>query len=90
MPFSIFDCRAALPLLRQRLVQRQASGADPSKVDVTVLEGLIAADERLEERQHAVAIIVNAAQPASSTALVQRWLTAATQRKERGVDDAGP
>ena len=40
VPFSILDCRAALPLLRQRLEQRQASGADPSEADVAVLERL--------------------------------------------------
>ena len=80
VPFSIFDCRAALPLLRQRLEQRQASGADPSEADVAVLERLIAADERLDEREHAVVIVVDAAQPASSATLVQRWLAATTQR----------
>ena len=40
VPFSIFDCRAALPLLRQRLEQRRASGADPSEADIAVLERL--------------------------------------------------
>ena len=58
VPFSIFDCRAALPLLRQRLEQRRASGADPSEADVAVLERLSGADERLDEREHAVAIIM--------------------------------
>ena len=60
VPFSIFDCLAALPLLRQRLEQRQASGADPSEADVAVLERLSGADERLDERERAVAIIFSA------------------------------
>ena len=71
VPFSIFDCRAALPLLRQRLEQRRASGADSSEADVAVLERLSEADERLDEREHAVAIIIDAAQPVPSTALAR-------------------
>ena len=63
VPFSIFDCRAALPLLRQRIEQRQASGADPSEADAAVLERLHGADEPLDERERAVALIVDAAQP---------------------------
>ena len=89
VPFSIFDCRAALPLLRLRLEQRQASGADPSEADVAVLERLIAADEQLDDQEQAVAFIVDAAQPASSETLVQRWLAVATQREARAADDAG-
>ena len=54
VPFSIFECRAALPLLRQRLEQRRASGADPAEADVAVLERLSEANER----EHAVAIIM--------------------------------
>ena len=77
VPFSIFDCRAALPLLRQRLEQRQASGADPSEADVAVLERLSGADERLDERERAVAIIIDAAQPVPFATLAQRWLATA-------------
>lgn len=77
VPFSIFDCRAALPLLRQRLEQRHASGADPSEADVAVLERLTGADEPLDERASAVAIVVDAAQPVPPATLAQRWLAAA-------------
>ncbi len=77
VPFSIFDCRAALPLLRQRLQQRQAGGGDASEADVAVLERLRNADETLDERESAVAIIVDAAQPVAPASLAQRWLAAA-------------
>ena len=76
VPFSIFDCRAALPLLRQRLEQRQASGADPSEADVAVLERLSGADEALDERECAVEIVVDAARPVVPAMLAQHWLAA--------------
>jgi aminoglycoside phosphotransferase family enzyme/predicted kinase len=77
VPFSIFDCRAAGSLLRQRLEERQASGADPSEADVAVLERLAGADEPLDEHERAVAIIVDPAQPSPRATLAQRWLDAA-------------
>ena len=77
VPFSIFDCQAALPLLRQRLELRQASGTDPSEANVAVLERLTGADEPLDKRERSVAIIVDAAQPVSAATLAQRWLAAA-------------
>jgi len=79
VPFSIFDCRAALPLLRQRLEQRsqQTGGADPSEADVAVLERLSEADEPLDERERAVAIVVDAAQLVAPATLAQHWRAAA-------------
>ena len=77
VPFSIFDCRAALPLLHQRLEQRQASGADPSEADAAVLERLSGSDELLDEPERAVAIVIDAAQPVLTATLAQRWLAAA-------------
>jgi len=77
VPFSIFDCRAALPLLHQRLEQRQASGADPSEADAAVLERLSGSDELLDEQERAVAIVIDAAQPVLTATLAQRWLAAA-------------
>ena len=84
LPFSIFDCQAAMPLLRQRIEQRrlqQASGAaDASEADVAVLEHLIDADEPLDEAERAVAIVVDAAQPVSPETLAEHWLAAAPTR----------
>ena len=77
VPFSNFDCRAALPLLHLRLEQRQASGADPSEADAAVLERLRGADEPLDERERAVAIVVDAAHPVPLATQAQRWRAAA-------------
>ncbi len=76
VPFSIFDCRAAWPLLRQRLEERRARGADPSEADVAVLERLIGADEPLDAGECAVAIVVDAVHPVPPATLAQRWLAA--------------
>ena len=77
VPYSTFDCPAALPLLHLRLEQRRASGAAPSEADATVLERLCGAEEPLDERERAVAIIVDAAQPVLLATQVQRWRAAA-------------
>jgi len=74
VPFSIIDCRAAMPLLRQRLVQRQASGGDASEADVAVLERLCEVAEPLDERERRFAILADAAQPMEPATLAQRWL----------------
>ncbi|HEX7441094.1 MAG TPA: AAA family ATPase, partial [Caldimonas sp.] len=76
VPFSIFDCRAAWPLLRQRLEARQAGGADPSEADVAVLERLVGADEPLDAGECAVAFVVDAADPPPPAMLALRWLAA--------------
>ena len=84
LPFSIFDCAAALPLLRQRIEQRslrRASGvADASEADVAVLERLTCADEPLDEAERAVAIVVDAAQPMSPPTLAAHWFAAVPTR----------
>ncbi len=77
VPFTIFDCRADVALLRERIVQRQAAGADPSEADVAVLERLIGVQEPLGDAELAVAIVVDAALPVPPippVSLAQRWL----------------
>ena len=74
VPFTVFDCQAELPLLRHRLVQRQAGGLDASEADVAVLERLIAVVEPLDAAEQAVAIVVDAAQPVPAATLARRWL----------------
>jgi aminoglycoside phosphotransferase family enzyme/predicted kinase len=76
VPFSVIDCRASVPLLRERLVQRQALGGDASEADVGVLERLEPVVEPLDDRERARAIVVDAAQPAEPTAFAKRWLAA--------------
>jgi hypothetical protein len=72
-PFAIVDCRAALPLLRQRVSARQADGADASEADIVVLERLVAADEPLAAGESARAIVFDAAAPEPIEALSRRW-----------------
>ncbi len=76
VPFAVFDCQAELPLLRQRLVQRQAGGLDASEADVAVLARLTAVEEPLGAAERAVAIVVDAAQPMPPATLARRWLAA--------------
>jgi hypothetical protein len=73
-PFAIVDCRATLPLLRERVRTRSAEGDDPSEADVAVLERLVAADEALAADEAAAAIVFDAEKPAEIADVVQRWL----------------
>jgi aminoglycoside phosphotransferase family enzyme/predicted kinase len=75
-PFSIVDCQAAMPLLRQRVSKRQASGGDASEADTLVLERLATTAEPLDDEEAAVALVVDAEQPATVGALARRWLAA--------------
>ena len=76
VPFSIFECRAELTLLRHRLAQRQASGNDPSEADAAVLDQLTGADEPLDAGERIHALIIDAAHGVQLSALAARWLAA--------------
>ena len=76
VPFTVFDCQAEQPLLRQRLVQRQLGGVDASEADGAVLDRLTAVEEPLGAAERAVAIVVDAAQPVPPATLAQHWLAA--------------
>ncbi|MDM0118215.1 bifunctional aminoglycoside phosphotransferase/ATP-binding protein [Variovorax arabinosiphilus] len=78
VPFAVLDCRAALPLLRQRVQARQAVGTDPSEADLAVLEKLAGADEALSASERAAAIVADADAPApvSPQAIAAQWLAA--------------
>ena len=84
LPFSIIDCRADFSLLRERLDRRLAEGADPSEADVAVLELLSRLDEPLDENDHAVTIVVDAAHPQATATIAQRWLAAEREILEPG------
>ncbi|MCY7314123.1 MAG: AAA family ATPase [Rubrivivax sp.] len=77
VPLTLFDCRAELPLLRLRLQQRQAGGADPSEADAAVLDQLTGVDELLADSELLCAVVVDAMQPVAASAFAQRWLAAA-------------
>ncbi len=73
-PFSIVDCRAELPLLRRRVVARQARGKDASEADLAVLERLATQAEPLDERERAVAIDADPQAPGTPDTLTPLWL----------------
>jgi aminoglycoside phosphotransferase family enzyme/predicted kinase len=76
VPFAIVDCRAALPLLRERVTARAADGNDPSEADVVVLERLAAAAEPLTADEQARTIVVDAAGPPPIADIARRWQAA--------------
>lgn len=76
VPFTIVDCRAAVPVLRRRLAHRQAEGVDPSEADAAVLDRLLEVDEPLTRREAESALVVDAAAPEPAEQLVRRWLHA--------------
>jgi aminoglycoside phosphotransferase family enzyme/predicted kinase len=51
VPFTILACSAPLPVLRERIERRAASGADPSEADAQVLERLRAVAEPLSAQE---------------------------------------
>ncbi|MBA3624069.1 MAG: AAA family ATPase [Methylibium sp.] len=85
VPFAILDCQAPLPLLRQRLEQRQARGGDASEADVAVLERLLAIAEPLSAAERIVTLDCAAEKPPLAT-LAQRWCAVTTH----GSATAGP
>ena len=76
VPFTLVDCRAALPVLRERVAQRTARGGDPSEADTAVLERLIAVAQPLDAQERAMALVVDAARPVPAAVLAQCWLGA--------------
>jgi predicted kinase len=81
VPFSILDCQATLPLLRQRVAQRSqqqlTGGADPSEADGAVLERLVDADEPFDDPERAHVIVVDQSSPPLPAVLAQQWRDAA-------------
>ncbi|MFM9916739.1 MAG: AAA family ATPase [Rhizobacter sp.] len=72
-PFAIFDCRAALPVLRQRVIERRRRGADASEADLGVLEHLIGADEPMDRAELAATIVCDTTQALDAPALAEGW-----------------
>lgn len=79
VPFTILDCRAPWPLLRERVLARQARHDDASEADTVVLERLKAVCEPLSEHERATAIVVDGAQAIDVAAVGARWLDAAAR-----------
>jgi aminoglycoside phosphotransferase family enzyme/predicted kinase len=72
-PFAIVDCRAGLPLLRERVSVRQASGRDASEADVAVLERLVDVDETLDMAEERCTIVFDSDASDSPEHAARRW-----------------
>jgi predicted kinase len=77
VPFTIVDCRAPLPVLRQRIAERLARRRDASEADLDTLERLAAVAEPLRPDEAARAIVVDPGRPEPVAALARRWRAAA-------------
>jgi len=76
VPFTILDCHAPLPVLRERLRRRHAAGDDPSEADETVLDRLLGANEALDAGEASVAISVDTTRADAADEAAQRWRAA--------------
>lgn len=83
-PWTIVDCYAPLPVLQQRLQQRQAAGRDASEADAAVLARLVGVAQPLTPDEQAVALTVDAADADSLAQLARRWLAVEGGRPTRG------
>jgi len=80
LPFAILDCRAPLPVLRERVRRRSAEGGDASEADEAVLDKLAGAEEPLGPDERAWAIEVRTDEPLAVAALLGRWHAAEVPR----------
>ena len=76
VPFTILDCHAPLPVLRERLRRRHAAGDDPSEADEAVLDRLLGADEALDAAEVPVAIGIDTTHADAADHAAQRWRAA--------------
>jgi aminoglycoside phosphotransferase family enzyme/predicted kinase len=76
LPFRIIDCRAALPVLQQRVEQRDRAGRDPSEADLAVLERLHTQQEPLTDSEARTALVAQTDRPLDVAELARCWLAA--------------
>lgn len=76
VPFVLFDCQAPQELLRTRVRQRLADGADASEADESVLAFLAERAEPLTDAERVQTIVVPTDAPVDLPALAARWLGA--------------
>jgi predicted kinase len=72
-PFAILHCHAGMPVLRERVAQRQARGGDASEADVAVLEMLAQRGEPLGGDERAQTIEVDTTAALDIDRIVERW-----------------
>jgi len=73
VPFTILDCTAHEPRMRERVAARNASGGDPSEADLQVLERQLQHHEHLsaEERMFVIEAVTD--KPVDAATLCDRW-----------------
>ncbi len=74
VPFTMLWCEAPLPVLRERILARQARGGDASEADLAVLERLLSAAELPGEAERAQCLVADGGPGAEE--LAARWLQA--------------
>ncbi len=65
VPFRIVQCHAPEPVLRQRIIARQAAGTDPSEADVAVLERQLQTHDPLNDEEKPFARLIDTSDAAS-------------------------
>ncbi len=72
VPFVILHCHAPLPLLRQWIRERQATGSDASDADLAVLEHQLASQEPLAGEETRWVMDIDTEHPLDAAALARR------------------
>ena len=73
VPFTILDCQAPMPVLRERIERRLATQRDASEADLRTLEHLATQAEPLRDDEQARAIVVDAGRPVPPATIAARW-----------------
>lgn len=73
LPFTLLDCRAPEPLLRERLHARAQRGDDPSEADEAVLGRMLASASPLSEAEQACCLVHDAASPRPLSSIAAAW-----------------
>ena len=78
--FAIADLQAPEPVLRARLAERAALGADPSDADPAVLDAQLLAHEPLDDAERAIAFVHRAGDSLAPAAVAAAWRAFADAR----------
>lgn len=78
VPWAFLDCQAPMPVLQQRVAQRQSEGQDASEAGPAVLAMLLDEAEPLGADEQAWAIAVRTDLPIDAAAICARWLQGPT------------
>ena len=74
LPYTLLDCQASAPTLRERVRARLQRRDDASEADERVLAMQMGIDEPLTERERRCALVVDTGRPVDVEGLTARWL----------------